>query len=129
MINYGYVKESEKAFDEVCAGLPEALQKEGFGVLSKIDLSEKFKEKLGIEFQKYMLFGVCNPPLAHKALTAEINLGLMLPCNAVVYERDGKAVLAVIRPTVAMSMIENESLAPVAEEVERKLKAVFDAAA
>ena len=123
MINYGFVKELNRSFDEVCEALPGACQKEGFGVLTKIDMHDKFKEKLGIEFRKYRIFGICNPPLAHKSISCEENLGLMLPCNAIVYEKGDKAVVAVIKPTVAMSMIQNEKLLP----VEEKLKRVFDA--
>ncbi len=127
MADYGFVKELDRTYDEVCEALPELLQKEGFGILSRIHMHEKFKEKLNVDFPKYTIFGVCNPPLAHKAVSAEENLGLMLPCNAIVYEKGDKTVLAIIRPTVAMSMIENEAVKPVAQQVEMKLKKVFDA--
>jgi uncharacterized protein (DUF302 family) len=127
MISYGYVKELEKRFEEVYEVLPGELQKEGFGVLTKIPIHEKLHEKLGVDFTRYMIFGVCNPPNAYKALCIEENIGLMLPCNVVVYEKEGKTVLAVIKPTVAMQSVHNKRLAPVAEEVEEKLKRVFDA--
>ena len=127
MIDYGFVKELDKSFEDVCEILPAELQKEGFGILTKIDVKEKLKEKLGIDFKKYIIFGACNPPNAHKALTIEENIGLMLPCNVIVYEKEGKTVLAVIRPAVAMEAVKNEALLPVAKEVEEKLKRVFDA--
>ena len=127
MIDYGFVKELDRSFEDVCEMLPAELQKEGFGVLSKINIKDKLKEKLGIDFKKYMIFGVCNPPNAHKALTIEENIGLMLPCNVIVYGKEGKAVLSVIRPTVAMEAVKNDALLPVAKEVEEKLKRVFDA--
>jgi len=102
------------------------LKKEGFGLLTKIDVKEKFKEKLGIDFCKYMILGACNPPSAHKAILAEQDIGLMLPCNVVVYEKENKTVVSVIKPTVAMSMIENEELEKIARAVEEQLKRVFD---
>lgn len=127
MIDYGFVKELDKSFEDVCEILSAELQKEGFGILTKIDIKEKLKEKLGVDFKKYMIFGACNPPNAHKALTIEENIGLMLPCNVIVYEKEGKTVLAIIRPAVAMESVKNDELLPVAKEVEEKLKRVFDA--
>lgn len=127
MIEYGFVKELDKPFDEVWEELPAEFNKEGFGVLTRIDIQEKLKEKLGIDFKRYMIFGVCNPPNAHKALSIEENIGLMLPCNAIVYEKEGKTVFAVIKPTVSMVAVKNDALLPVAKEVEEKLKRVFDA--
>ena len=126
MISYGFTKELNSSFEDVCEALPDKLQEEGFGVLTKIPIHEKLKEKIGVDFKKYMIFGACHPPSAHKSLTAEENIGLMLPCNVIVYDKEGKTVLAVIRPTVAMQMIDNSELLPVAREVEEKLKRVFD---
>jgi uncharacterized protein (DUF302 family) len=126
MISYGFVKELDTTFEDVCELLPGELQKEGFGVLTKIPIHEKLKEKIGVDFRKYMIFGACHPPSAHKALTVEENIGLMLPCNVIIYEKDGKTVLSVIRPTVAMQMIENNELLPVANDIEEKLKRIFD---
>jgi len=127
VITYGFVKELEASFDEAVARVTEELKKEGFGILSSIDLKEKFREKLGIDFRKYVILGACNPPLAHRSLTAEENIGLLLPCNVIVYEKDGKSVVGIIKPSVAMSMVENEELASTAATVETKLKNVFDA--
>lgn len=126
MISYGFIKELEKSFEEICKSMPDQLQKEGFGVLTKIPIHDKLKEKIGVDFKKYMIFGACHPPSAYKSLTAEENIGLMLPCNVIVYEKEGNTVIAIIRPTIAMQMIDNDELLPVAQEVEEKLKKVFD---
>ena len=85
------------------------------------------KEKLGLDMNKYIILGACNPPNAYKAILTEENIGLMLPCNVIVYEKGSKTVLSVIRPTVAMQMIENSELQIVAEAVEAQLKKSFDA--
>ncbi len=127
MAEYGRVKELSISFDEACEKLPEELQKEGFGVLTRIDMAAKFKEKLGVEREPYMIFGACNPPLANEAINAEVNLGLLLPCNAVVYVNDGKTFLGLVKPSVAMSMVENDNLASIAGRVEEKLTRVFEA--
>ena len=105
----------------------EELKKEGFGVLTEIDIQAKLKEKLGIDFKKYVILGACNPPSAHQAILAEEDIGLMLPCNVIVYEKGNKTVLSIIRPKVAMQMIANPALQSIAENVEVKLKKVFDA--
>ncbi|UCB46777.1 MAG: DUF302 domain-containing protein, partial [Spirochaetota bacterium] len=101
-------------------------QNEGFGILSSIDVSEKFKEKLDVDFKKYVILGACNPPSAYNAIQIEENIGLMLPCNVIVYEKDGKTVISIIKPTMAMKMINNEQLGKIAEHIEQKLKKVFD---
>ena len=105
----------------------EALKNEGFGILTEIDVKEKMKEKLGLDMNKYIILGACNPPNAYKAILTEENIGLMLPCNVIVYQKGSKTVLSVIRPTVAMQMIENSELQIVAEAVEAQLKKSFDA--
>jgi uncharacterized protein (DUF302 family) len=85
--------------------------------------------KLGIDFRKYVILGACNPKMAHQAIEAEENIGLMLPCNVIVYEKSGKTVVAAIRPTVAMQMIDNPELRPIAEQVERSLEKVIESLA
>ena len=126
MINYGFTKEMNLPYETVVVLVREALKKEGFGVLTEIDLQGKMKEKLGIDLRKYIILGACNPSNAYKAILAEENIGLMLPCNVIVYEKGGKTVLSVIRPTIAMQMIENAELRQVAENVESQLKQAFD---
>jgi uncharacterized protein (DUF302 family) len=126
MVNYGFIKEINSPFERVVDVVTEELKKEGFGVLTSINVKDKLKEKLGIDFKKYMILGACNPPSAHKAILAEENIGLMLPCNMLVYEKNNKTVLAVIKPTVAMQMIDNMELQQLAGQIEIKLKKVFD---
>jgi uncharacterized protein (DUF302 family) len=127
MINYGFTKELDIPYERVIELAREALKKEGFGVLTEIDVKEKMKEKLGLDMKKYIILGACNPPNAYKAILAEENIGLMLPCNVIVYEKGSKTVLSIIRPTVAMQMIENVELQKLAQAVEGQLKKVFDA--
>ena len=126
MINYGFTKELSIPFEQTVEVVAQELKKEGFGILTKIDVKEKFKEKLGIDFKKYVILGACNPSSAHQALLAEQNIGLMLPCNVIVYEKDDKTVISIIRPTVAMEMINNEELKKIAVHVETQLKKAFD---
>ena len=127
MLHYGFTKELDIPYKTVIELVKEALKKEGFGVLTEIDVQEKMKEKLGIDMNKYIILGACNPPNAYKAILAEENIGLMLPCNIIVYEKDSKTVLSVIRPTVAMQMVDNVELQKIAEAVEGQLKKAFDA--
>jgi len=126
MIKYGFTKEIDTPFEEAVEAVSEELKKEGFGILTKIDVKEKFKEKLGIDFKKYVILGACNPPSAHEAILAEENIGLLLPCNVIVYERENKTVISIIKPTVAMEVVDNEELKQIAEKVEIKLRIVFD---
>ena len=126
MINYGFTKELNVPFEKVVETVIQELKNEGFGVLTKIDVKEKFKEKLGIDFTKYVILGACNPANAHEAILAEENIGLMLPCNVIVYEKEKRVVVSIVKPTVAMEMIDNEGLKQLAIQVEQQLKKVFD---
>ena len=126
MINYGFTKEIDASFEETLEKATNELKEEGFGILSQIDVANKFKEKLGIDFKKYTILGACNPPSAHKAILVEENIGLMLPCNVIIYERQNKIVVSIIKPTVAMKMIGNVELEQIASTIEKKLKKVFD---
>ena len=110
MIHYGFTKEMNIPYETLIEQVREALKKEGFGILTEIDVKVKMKEKLGLDMNKYIILGACNPPNAYKAILAEENIGLMLPCNVIVYEKGSKTVLSVIRPTIAMKMIENSEL-------------------
>jgi uncharacterized protein (DUF302 family) len=127
MISYGFTKEINKPFEESVKMVTNELKKEGFGILTRIDVKDKFKEKLGIDFKKYIILGACHPSSAHKAIVAEENIGLMLPCNVIVYESGDKTIISVIKPTVAMAMIMNSKLKQIAENIERKLKNVINA--
>ena len=126
MINYGFTKELDKNFEQVVDEVKDKLKKEGFGVLTTIDLKEKFKEKLGIDFKKYLILGACHPASAHKAIEAEEDIGLMLPCNVIVYEKDSRVAVSAIKPTAAIEMIENKNLKLIAREIETRLRHVID---
>jgi len=126
MIKYGFKKEISLPFEKAEEVVTEELKKKGFGILTRIDVKEKFKEKLGIEFQDYVILGACSPPHAHKAILAEEDIGLMLPCNVLIYQKEGKTILSIIKPSNAMGMIENGALRQIAQEVEARLKEVFD---
>jgi len=126
MIDYGFVIELDMDFESTLEAVKEHLRGEGFGVLTAIDVREKLQDRLGIDFKRYMILGACDPASAHKALLEEENIGLMLPCNVIVYESDGKTTVAAIRPTVAMQMIDNPDLRRIAKDVERRLKHVID---
>jgi uncharacterized protein (DUF302 family) len=126
MSTYGFTKELNRSFDEAIDVTTKQLKHEGFGVLTRIDIHDKIKEKLGIDFTKYVILGACNPPYAHKALLAEENIGLLLPCNVILYEKDDQTILSVIKPTVAMNMVDNDALRDIAETIESKLKRAFD---
>lgn len=127
---YGIVKHVEMGYDEAVALTREVLKEHGFGVITEIDVRKTMREKLDVDFRPYMILGACNPKMAHRALTAELDIGLMLPCNVVVYEKGpGKAVIEAISPYAAMSGIQNDALTEVAGEVEASLLAAMDAVA
>ena len=118
-------------FDEALARVRAALKVEGFGILTEIDLRQAFREKLGREFRPYVILGACNPPLAHAALTAERDIGLLLPCNVIVYAGDDgcTSVVAAMDPVAALSLTGNSEIRPLAEDVRGRLQRVLDAVA
>ena len=117
-------KKTELRFEDVLARLPELLQAEGFGVLTQIDVKETLKQKIGVDFRRYRILGACNPHFAHQALTADLEVGAMLPCNVVVYEGDdGKAVVMAIDPMQTMAAA-NPQVRAVAEQVRERLERV-----
>ncbi len=114
-------------FDQAVEKVTEELKKEGFGILTDIDVKKTLKKKMNLDFQKYKILGACNPPFAHKALQAENKIGLMLPCNVVVQENaDHNIEVAAINPVASMLAIENKKLKEVAEEVRIKLRNVIN---
>ena len=124
---YGFSRTLDVSYEEAVDKARTALKKEGFGVLCEIDIKEKLKEKLGVDFRRYIILGACNPPLAHKTLQEEINIGLLLPCNVIVYEADeaGKSVVAAIDAKTMLSVVgDNVTLNAVATEVNEKLQRV-----
>jgi len=125
-MNYGYKKQVELSFIDVVTKVKEELKKEGFGVLTEIDVKDTMKKKIDVNYDNYVILGACNPQFAHKALQADKQIGLLLPCNVVVYENDNSVVVSAIVPTIAMSVADVPELAEVALEVEEKLKHVID---
>lgn len=123
---YSYKKQINGSFEEVVKKTKEALKNEGFGVLTEIDVKETLKKKLDVDYEDYIILGACNPHFAYKALQAEKEIGLMLPCNVIVYKQDNSVFVSTILPTIAMSSVDNPELKGIAEEVELKLKKVVD---
>ena len=124
---YGFSKTVNIPYADAVEKARAALKEEGFGVLCEIDIKGKLKEKLGVDFRNYVILGACNPALAYKTLQQEINIGLLLPCNVIVYEADeaGKSVVAAIDARMMMSVVgDNATLDAVATEVNEKLKRV-----
>ena len=113
-------------FDEAVARVREELAAEGFGVLCEIDVQATLKQKLGVEREPYLILGACNPPLAHRALEAEPELGVLLPCNVVVYEEHGRTRIAAVDAERMLSIVDNDELAATAGEVRRRLAAVVE---
>jgi uncharacterized protein (DUF302 family) len=125
-VGYYISKEVDVPFDTALERVREELKKEGFGVLTEIDMQDTLKKKLDVDFRRYRILGACNPPFAYKALQAEERIGLLLPCNVVVQERPGgKVDVAAIDPAVSMQAVGNPSLEGVAGQVRDKLKAVI----
>lgn len=123
---YGFSRTVSLSYDEAVAKVTEELKKEGFGVLTTIDVKDTLKKKLNVDFRKYVILGACNPPFAHQALQAEEEIGLLLPCNVIVYDKEGKTVVAVFDPMVMMLAIENEQVQTVAQEIQRRLRLVLE---
>lgn len=126
-MNYSINKRVSYDFDKAVAIVSAELKKEGFGVITEIDLKEKFKEKLNVDFRNYKILGACNPALAYKAIQLEPAIGVMLPCNVLVYEtEDGEVEIAAINPLNSIGAIENTQLQSLANEVSDKLQAVIN---
>lgn len=126
---YGFSKNLDGVtFEQAVEKVTNVLKEEGFGVLTEIDVKSTLKKKLDLDFRQYVILGVCNPPLAHKALEAESNIGLLLPCNVVVQESpNGGIEVSIADPKVMFTLVENADVAPIAEDVEKRLRRVLDA--
>jgi uncharacterized protein (DUF302 family) len=124
---YGISCTVSLAYDEALARTREALAKEGFGVLTEIDVRATMKKKLDVEFRPYTILGACNPALAYQALSAEPDIGLLLPCNVVVYagERPGTSVVGAMDPVAALALTGNEAVQPIAVDVRARLERVL----
>lgn len=124
---YGFSRKIDAGFDEAVSRVRGALQKEGFGVLTEIDVKQTLKKKLDVDFRRYVILGACNPPFAYKALTAELEIGLLLPCNVIVYENDeGGTTVAAMDASLMATVTGNDQLSEVAATVNEKLKRVIE---
>jgi uncharacterized protein (DUF302 family) len=126
-MDYGFSKTVSMSYDDAVEKVTSELKKEGFGVLTSIDVKDTLKKKIDVDFKKYIILGACNPTLAHKALQSEEELGLLLPCNVLVYERERETVVSVFNPLVMTEIIENNNLTPIATEVKERLERVLKA--
>jgi uncharacterized protein (DUF302 family) len=126
-MKYYFEKTTNYSFEEAVVKITEELKKEGFGIITEINMQEKLKEKLGVDFRKYVILGACNPPYAYEALQAESKIGTMLPCNIIVQQiSDTQTEIAAIDPVASMMAIENPKLGKMAMEVQQKLKKVIE---
>jgi uncharacterized protein (DUF302 family) len=127
MMSYYFSKTMNDDFDTAIEKVTDELKKEGFGILTQIDVQETLKKKLDVDFKKYKILGACNPHFAHQALLAEDTIGTMLPCNVIVREvQNGQVEISAVDPVASMIAIKNEKLGGVANEVREKLKKVID---
>lgn len=127
---FGYRKMTEQPFEQAVIHIREALKAEGFGIITEIDAQETLKEKIGVEFPPYLILGACNPKFAHQALLSDPEIGLLLPCNVLVYVHEGKTCISAMLPTAfAELMKDNRVFCKLAAEAEERLKSAVDAAA
>ena len=123
---YGFNVAVKDKFADAVTRVTDALKTEGFGVLTDIDVQATMKAKLGVDGRPYRILGACNPSLAHKAITADPDIGLLLPCNVCVWEDGGGSVVSVIRPDAMFSVVKTAGMEPVVEEADRRLKSALD---
>lgn len=124
---YAFSTVLDTSYEDAISKVTDALKGEGFGVLTEIDVKATLKKKLDADFRKYVILGTCNPPYAHKTLQADLDVGLLLPCNVIVYETDDqKAYVSALNPVSALEVIKSEEIREIAEEVSAKLKTVID---
>ncbi len=126
-MSYGFSKPVSLPYDKAIEKVTEELKKEGFGVLTTIDVKDTLKKKLDVDFKRYVILGACNPPFAYNALQAEEQIGLLLPCNVIVYEKEGKTIVGVFDPMTMAKLVENDALKSIAEDIAAKLRRVLNA--
>lgn len=127
--NYGFSKVVALPFAEAVTRVKAALAQEGFGQLTEIDVQAKLKEKVGADMEPYLILGMCNPKLAHQALQIETEIGLLLPCNVIVYEKEGNVHVAAQKPSLMAQIVQKEELKTVADEAEKRILAALDSIA
>ena len=126
-MSYHFSKTLDLSFEEAISKVTEELKKEGFGILTEIDVKTTLKKKLDVDFRNYRILGACNPHFAHQALQAEDKIGTMLPCNVIVQEKaEGNVEVSAVDPVASMKAIENPKLGEIAQQVQAKLKKVID---
>ena len=126
-IDIGLHKTLDLPYEQVVDQVTAALKDQGFGVLTEIDVKATFKKKLDADFRRYVILGACNPNLAYQALQTEPDIGLLLPCNVIVYEHDDKqSTIAIVDPISMLGIVRNDELDPVADEARRRLQIVID---
>ena len=123
---YAFRTRLDLPYEEAVEKVTAALKEEGFGILTEIDVQETLKKKLDVNFRKYVILGACNPPLAYQALQTELEIGLLLPCNVIVYEEDGGSVVSIVDPIAMLGVVENPALDPVAQEARTRLQRVIE---
>jgi len=126
-MKYGISKPVPYPYEKAVERVTEELKKEGFGVLTTIDVKATLKQKLNVDFDKYVILGACNPPFAYQALQAEEEVGLLLPCNVTVHEKQGKTTVAAFAPMTIAQLSDNKELGRIAEDVENKIRKVLEA--
>lgn len=126
-MNYGYKKKVNIDFDKVDTKVRETLMEQGFGILTEIDVKQAFKEKLDIDFQRYRILGACNPRLAHEALTAEMEVGMLMPCNVVIWENDDGSVTLSAADAESLLSVTDADLHEIAVDANQRLKRAIDA--
>jgi len=127
LASFGIKRTLDVGFDEALGTVPEALKSEGFGILTEIDVTQTLRNKLDVDFRRYRILGACNPPFAYQALQHSLDVGLLLPCNVIVYENDaGKAVVSAVDPMQTMAAQGDPALRPLAEAVQQKLQRALD---
>ena len=124
-MEYGITRTVDLPYEAAVERVTEELKKQGFGVLTTIDVKETLKQKLNVEFTKYVILGACNLPLAHRALEVEMNIGLLLPCNVIVYEKEGKTVVGAFDPMMMVPLVGKPEMASIAADVKQRLEAVL----
>ncbi len=126
-INYGLTTTLNVPYEEAIEKVTVALKEEGFGVLTKIDVKATLKQKINADFRRYIILGTCNPSLAHQALQSELEIGLLLPCNVIVYETDDdKSTVSVVDPMAMMGVTKNEKLSNIANEANTRLSRIIE---
>ncbi len=124
---YAFSAILDTSYEDAISKVTDALKEEGFGVLTEIDVKSTLKQKLNVDFRKYVILGACNPPYAYRTLQTDLDVGLLLPCNVIVYETDDKkAYVSAINPVAALEVIKSEPLKKIAMEVSEKLKKVIE---